>query len=76
MIRCDRKKLIPQSKKEDQKYLILLQDQTVIIDSEWEAMKKWKRHYPEKRIVEMLPTNSRLIAHTTSLSKLLENLEQ
>lgn len=76
MIRCDSKKLIPESKKEDQKFLILLQDQTVIIDTEWEAMKKWKRWFREKRIIEMLPTNSRLIAHTTSLSKLLENLEQ
>lgn len=76
-IRINFKKLKESKKRAKQKYLILISDQTVIIDTEWEAMKKAVRHCKcnKKQITEMLPTSSRINAQTTGLSKLLENLE-
>lgn len=73
MIRISHRKLIKESKRQKQKYLILLSDQTVIIDTEWEGMKKARQH--GKPIVEMLSTDARVNAQTNGLSKLLESLE-
>lgn len=66
-------KKIVGGKRSEQKYLILLSDQTTIIGNEWEAMKKAVRS--GKPIVEMLPTDARVNTQTTGLSKLLESLE-
>lgn len=72
-IKISHKKLIASGKKDQQKYLILLSDQTVFIDTEYEGMKRARKH--GKTIIEMMPTNARLIAQQTSLTKLLERLE-
>ena len=76
-IKISHKKLKKSTKKDKQKYLILLSDQTVIIENEWEAMKKATDHCMRNRktIVEMMPTHARINAQTTGLSKLLESLE-
>lgn len=76
-IRINFKRLKESKNKSNQKYLILISDHTVIIDSEWEAMKKATRHcrLNNKQILDMLPTYARTIAQTTGLTKLLENLE-
>lgn len=66
--------LIESPKKRQQKYIVLLADHTVIIDNEFPAMKSAVR--TGKRIIEMLPTDSRLIKQITGLSKLLESLEK
>jgi hypothetical protein len=55
-----------------QKYFLLLADQTVIIGSEFQVMKRWRRTFRDKKIVEMLPTNKRVNDGVTSLSKFIE----
>jgi hypothetical protein len=76
-IKISQRKLKPLRKRAQTKYLILLSDQTVIIDSEWVAMKKAIRYCREKgkHIQVMLPTYARVNAKTTGLTKLLETLE-
>jgi hypothetical protein len=76
-IKVDFKPLKKTSKRDKQKYLVLLSDQTVIIDTEWEAMRKAVKHCKanKKHIQEILPTYARINAQTTGLTKLLENLE-
>lgn len=65
-------------KKPQQKYLVLLSNQRVFIDTEWEAMKSAVKECRATgaRIIEMLPTESHKIKITTDLSTLLENLER
>jgi len=73
-LRVDNKKLIrSKNKKEQQKYLILLSNDVVIINEEFTAMKIARRY--NKPIRDMLPTNARLINQVTVLSKLLEALD-
>ncbi len=76
-IKISHKKLKKSTKKDKQKYLILISDQTVIIENEWQTMKKATRHcrVSKKSILDMLPTHARINAQTTGLSKLLESLE-
>lgn len=70
----EQRTLVRVLKKPQQKYIILLADQTVIIDNEFAAMKEAIKR--RKTIVEMLPTDSRLIKQVTGLGKLLESLEK
>lgn len=66
-------------KREQSKYMVLLSNDTAIIDTEWEAMKtakKMMREKPHLTIVEMVQTDTRAIAQTTVLSKLLEANEK
>lgn len=71
------KKLKEDGKKDQQKFLILLSDQTVIIDTEAEAMKQARRIMKgtKKYITEMIPTDARINKQRTTLTNLLENLE-
>lgn len=79
-LRVDRKPLIKvkkRGKKKEQLVLILLGNQTTIIDTEKEAMKKFRKYHEKKTyIVDMFDTNKRLIAQTSSLSNLIDNLNQ
>ena len=59
--------------KPQQKYLILLSDQTVIVDEEFEAMKKAIK--TQKPIIDMLPCSNKMGAQKTNLTLLLEKLE-
>lgn len=68
------KKLKSNLKREEQKYLILLSDQTVIVNSEFQAMKEARRF--GKPIIEMQKTDARVNNQVTNLSILLENLER
>lgn len=61
------------SKKQRQKWLVLCSDQTVFINTEFQAMKQARQH--GKPIVEMLKTSARILPQTNGLSKLLESLE-
>jgi hypothetical protein len=62
-------------RRKENKYLLLLSNQVVIIGSEWFVMKQWAEKHGRKRIIEMLPTGSRVNNQTTVLTKLLESLE-
>lgn len=76
MILKDSKPLITKNKKSEQLYFLLLSNHIVIIDTEFPAMRKYKENWSEAYVVEMLPTDKRLIAQVTVLDKLLENLDQ
>lgn len=69
------KKLINKAhkKREQQKYVVLLSNQTVIVGSEWQAMKRAVRM--RKSILDMLPTYKRINDQVTSLTKLIESRE-
>lgn len=67
------RKLKTSPKRKQQKYLVLLSNQVVIIGSEWTAMKEATR--TGKTIIDMLPTDARVNDQTTVLTKLLESLE-
>lgn len=60
-------------KRKQQKYLVLLSNQVVIIDNEWAAMKRARQL--KKPIVDMLSTSARMNSQETVLTKLLESLE-
>jgi Na+/phosphate symporter len=62
-----------QKKREQQKYVVLLSNQTVIVGSEWDAMKRAVK--TRKVILEMLPTYKRINDQVTSLTKLIESRE-
>lgn len=70
-VKVDRKKLKPTPKKQQQKYLILLSNQNIIIDNEWAAMKKARRS--GKAILEMFKISNRVISQETSFEKYLES---
>lgn len=74
----DSKPLILSNKKSEQMYCVLLSNQVVIIDTEFEAMKKYRKLYFKNgtRVLEFLPTDKRLIAQTGILDNILENLER
>lgn len=69
---CSSKKLKSNLKRAEQKYLILLSDQTVIVNSEFQAMKEARQF--GKPIIEMQKTDARVNNQVTNLSILLENL--
>lgn len=71
-ILVDNKKLITRNKSQEQKYLILLSNQQVIIGSEWLGMKMATRF--GKPISDMLPTDARINDQVTTLDKLLDNM--
>jgi hypothetical protein len=71
--KVDFKPLKRRSRRLHDKFLLLLSNQVVIIDTEWEALITARKKYPEKRIVEMLPTKRKNIkSEVTTLNKLLE----
>ena len=71
MNKIDFKRLRKPRRRNQDKYLILLSNQVVIIDTEWDGMKRAMRS--GKRIEEMilLPNRNRKLEVTT-LNKLLE----
>ncbi len=69
------RKLNKKLKRPQQKYLILLSNQVVIIDTEFQAMKKWRRQFFDKKITEFQKTDARANCQVTGLTKLLESLE-
>lgn len=73
--RLHNKELTRKNKRQQQKYLLLLSNQIVIIGGEWEVMKMWRKYYHDKSIHELLPTTARLNSGVTGLTKLLESLE-
>lgn len=73
--KLDNRKLNKKLKRPQQKYLILLPNDRVIIDTEFQAMKTWRKKYSDKPIVEMLKTDSRANSQVNTLTKLLESLE-
>lgn len=69
------RKLKSNPKRRQQKYLILLSNQMVIIDTEFVAMKRARAF--DKPIIEMLAHNGRShSAQPINLTSLLESLEQ
>lgn len=70
------KPLKKKGKRKQQKYLLLLSNDVVIIGSEFEVMRKYRKEFSGKPILEMLPTSARLNNQTTVLTKLLESLER
>jgi len=72
-MKVDNRKLVSHTKRSQQKYLVLMSNQQVIIGSEWSAMKKAVR--TGKPICDMLPTDARVNDQVNDLSKLLESLE-
>lgn len=72
-MKVDNKKLVTHTKRSQQKYLVLMSNQRVIIGSEFAAMKKAVR--TGKPILDMLPTDARVNDQENDLSKLLESLD-
>jgi hypothetical protein len=68
------KSLVNKPKRPEQKFIVLMSDQTVFIGLEWEAMKKARKY--GKPVVDMLPTSARVNSQSTSLTKILESLER
>ena len=57
----------------DHKYFLLLSDQTCIVGSNpMMIMKRFKREFKGKTIVDMYETDKRINSGVTSLSKLIE----
>jgi hypothetical protein len=69
----DNRNLSVVKKRKEEKYLVILSNQTVVIDTEFQAMKRARRH--QKPISDMHMTDARIHAQETSLTKLLESLE-
>lgn len=72
--RCHNKRLKRKTRNDDQKYFILLPDQTCLIGKEFQVMKSWKhmRKHKNLPIVDMFQTSKRINAGVTSLSKFIE----
>lgn len=67
----ENKPLLPLT--EQPKYLLLLQDQTCIVGTEFQCMKIRNLHFWHKNISDMFPTTRKVRNGTvTSLSKLID----
>ncbi len=69
----DNKPLITSGKRVTQKFLVLLSNSIVVIDTEMQSMKKALKF--GKPISDMHMTDARIHSQTTTLNKLLETLE-